>query len=314
VTNNVVRVSVVIPTRNRPGLVCRAVESVLAQTVSEFEVIVVIDGPDSETVSALQEFNDPRVRWLELNQNVGGSDARNIGIRAALGPWVALLDDDDEWLSTKLEVQLQKAEELADSYTVIASRYFEQTDMTRFVQPRAVPRAGQAISEYLFCETTFKGIREGFLQTSTWLVSRQLFLEVPFTKGLKRNQDTDWLLHAFANPRTRLILLEQPLAVFYNQSAAVRISNTLDWRYHYHWLLSNEKLFTQRAAAYFVSTICTATAAQQRADLSTFRLLLLATFQRAPLSLKCLWLCFASQFVFPHRAVLRHQAARLLQR
>src|ERR1700744_4710601 len=101
-TRSVVKVSAVIPTRNRPGLVCRAVESVLKQTIADLEVVVVVDGPDAATALALQEFHDPRIRCIELQQNVGGSEARNVGIREAQGTWIALLDDDDEWLPTKL--------------------------------------------------------------------------------------------------------------------------------------------------------------------------------------------------------------------
>ncbi|HEX4773754.1 MAG TPA: glycosyltransferase family 2 protein [Bryobacteraceae bacterium] len=313
-SNNAVRVSVVIPTRSRPDLVRRAIESVLEQTLTNFEVVVIVDGPDPITVATLQKLNDPRVRCIELERNVGGAEARNVGIRESRGEWIAFLDDDDEWLPTKLEAQLRVTESLADPRVVIASQYFEQTENDRFIQPRAVPRSGQAISEYLFCETNFKGIRQGFLQTSTWFVSRELLLSVPFTTGLKRNQDTDWLLRAFADPRVQLILIEQPLAVFYNQSSAVRISNTLDWQYHYEWLLSREKLFTKRAAAYFIASICMATAVQQGTDARVFRKLLLAAFRRAPFSLKCLWFCVANRFIFPHRGVLRLQAAKLFAR
>jgi glycosyltransferase involved in cell wall biosynthesis len=69
-------VSAVIPTRNRPQLVCRAVHSVLSQTVRDIECIVVIDGPDMETVHALREIADPRLRVIELPENVGGCEAR----------------------------------------------------------------------------------------------------------------------------------------------------------------------------------------------------------------------------------------------
>jgi glycosyltransferase involved in cell wall biosynthesis len=296
-----VRVSAVIPTRNRPDLVCRAVRSVLAQTIADVEAVVVVDGPDEATVSALREFNDPRVRCIALQQNVGGSEARNIGIREASGVWIALLDDDDEWLPDKIAAQLELAQKLADPQAVIVSQYFEQTDTARLIQPRALPRSNQPISEYLFCETTLKGIRHGFLQTSTWFVSRELFLGTPFTKGLKRNQDTDWLLHVFAKPGTTLHIIEKPLAVFYNQSSLSRISNTLDWEYHYHWLIENERFFTRRAAAYFLATICAATAAQQGTSLAVFRKIFFAALRRRPFSIVCLWLCFANRFVFPRR-------------
>src|ERR1700756_3334933 len=100
-------VTAVIPTRNRPELVCRAVRSALNQTYPNLEVVVVVDGPDPATVAALEELRHPRVRISALSENVGGSEARNIGAREARGEWVALLDDDDEWLPEKLEKQIQ---------------------------------------------------------------------------------------------------------------------------------------------------------------------------------------------------------------
>lgn len=304
-------VSVVIPTRNRPHLVCRAVESALRQTLRNIEVVVVIDGPDHSTVSALRDIEDPRVRWIELPENAGGSEARNIGIREARGKWIALLDDDDEWLSTKLATQLEFVETLTDSSVIVCSRYYEQTDDAILVQPRALPRPGQHISEYLFCETSLKGIRQGFVQTSTWFIAKQLLVALPFTKGLKRNQDTDWLLRAFADlPAARLFVTEEPLARFSNQSSTTRISNTLDWAYHYQWLVENERLFTPRAAAYFIATIVTATAVQQGTGFAVFCRLLGATFRRSPSSLKAIWLCFASKFVFPFRGTLRLHPAK----
>src|SRR5262252_3157848 len=102
-------VSVVIPSRNRPGIIGRAVRSALAQTFSLIEVIVVIDGPDRQTEQALAQIEDPRVRVVALNEPVGAQEARNTGVREARGPWIAFLDDDDEWLPTKLERQLEVA-------------------------------------------------------------------------------------------------------------------------------------------------------------------------------------------------------------
>ena len=99
-------VSVVIPTRNRSGLVVRAVSSALAQTYGDIEVIVVVDGPDQGTAEALERVNDPRLKIVQLPESVGGSDARNAGVKAADGAWVAFLDDDDEWLPEKIQKQL----------------------------------------------------------------------------------------------------------------------------------------------------------------------------------------------------------------
>src|SRR5438270_13867984 len=99
-------VSAVIPTRNRPQLALRAARTALDQTHCNMEVIVVIDGPDKKTVAALRELTDKGLRVIELRNSVGGSGARNIGVQAARGEWIAFLDDDDEWLPTKIEKQV----------------------------------------------------------------------------------------------------------------------------------------------------------------------------------------------------------------
>ncbi len=98
-------VSVVIPTWNRASLVTRALRSVLDQTRPPDEVLVVDDGSSDDTAERVRaQF--PTVRLL-TQQNLGVSAARNAGIREATGEWIALLDSDDEWLSNKLERQLQ---------------------------------------------------------------------------------------------------------------------------------------------------------------------------------------------------------------
>ena len=92
-------VTVVIPTRNRPLMVVAAVRSALAQTHAPHEVIVVIDGPDEAgTEQRLRVLSERCVRVLALGENVGGGEARNLGVRAATGKWIAFLDDDALWL------------------------------------------------------------------------------------------------------------------------------------------------------------------------------------------------------------------------
>ena len=99
-------VSVVIPTLNRPKLLLRAINSVLRQTHRDIEVIVVIDGPDSNTVSAVRTVNDPRLQVIVNPQSLTAAGARNAGADHARGEWIAFLDDDDEWLACKLERQI----------------------------------------------------------------------------------------------------------------------------------------------------------------------------------------------------------------
>ncbi len=97
-------VSVIIPTYNRVALVQEAVASVLAQTWQDFEVLVVDDGSTDHTVAALAPFAG-QVRVVRRPSRGGVSAARNRGIAAARGQWLAFLDSDDLWLPEKLSRQ-----------------------------------------------------------------------------------------------------------------------------------------------------------------------------------------------------------------
>ena len=97
-------VSVIIPTFDRAWCLARAVESVLNQTFTDFELIVVDDGSGDDTVRLLADYGESLA--LIRQDNRGVSAARNAGIAAARGRWIALLDSDDHWLPTKLATQV----------------------------------------------------------------------------------------------------------------------------------------------------------------------------------------------------------------
>ncbi|WP_319779132.1 glycosyltransferase family A protein [Maridesulfovibrio sp.] len=99
------KVSVIIPTYNRAAQICRAVDSVLAQTFNDFECMVVDDGSTDDTAERLADYADPRLRVFR-QENMGVSAARNNGIARSGGDLIALLDSDDEWLADKLEKQI----------------------------------------------------------------------------------------------------------------------------------------------------------------------------------------------------------------
>ena len=103
--------SVVIPTHNRRELLGMTLASVLAQRGADFEVIVVDDGSTDATSRFLDELGDERVRVLRNQPGRGVSAARNRGITAAHGEWIAFCDDDDLWAPDKLAAQLAAARE-----------------------------------------------------------------------------------------------------------------------------------------------------------------------------------------------------------
>jgi glycosyltransferase involved in cell wall biosynthesis len=117
-------VSCIIPTYKRCSLLRNAVQSVLAQTYSNIEVIVVDDNEPNDYYSIqvqdiLSTFNDTRLKYIQQERHVNGAAARNKGIQEAKGEYIAFLDDDDEWLEDKLEKQLMYLDKFDDSYSAV---------------------------------------------------------------------------------------------------------------------------------------------------------------------------------------------------
>lgn len=100
-------VSVVIPVFDRESTIELAVRSVLTQTETRIEVIVVDDGSTDGSLDAVRAIDDCRIVVVELGENRGANAARNAGIAVACGRWIAFQDSDDEWLPRKLELQLR---------------------------------------------------------------------------------------------------------------------------------------------------------------------------------------------------------------
>ena len=133
-------VSVIIPVRNRETLIQSAIGSVLTQTYPVFEVIVVDDGSTDNTPSIVASLarEDERIHLLRHASSRGAQAARNTGIRAAKGEWIAFLDSDDQWFSDSLEVRLQLAMEkrlhvVHSECSVLRS---ESKELRRFGVPR----------------------------------------------------------------------------------------------------------------------------------------------------------------------------------
>ena len=106
-------ISVITPTYNRAEYLNKAVDSVLAQTFSDWELIVVDDNkPGSEarqkTEEVMKKYNDPRVHYVQNEKNMGGAASRNVGIFMAKGEYIAFLDDDDMYLPDRLEAQYKQ--------------------------------------------------------------------------------------------------------------------------------------------------------------------------------------------------------------
>jgi Glycosyl transferase family 2 len=251
-------ISVVIPTRDRPQLLLRAVRSALGQTLKEIELIVVVDGEKSrQSVDALTHLCDSRIRYLALADQVGGAEARNIGIRTARGSWIALLDDDDEWLPKKLEMQLDAARLGTGEQLVVTCQHIHRAEgATDVIRPRRLPRPGESPCEFMFDYLCY-------FQTSTFLCFKELMLKVPFTRNLPFFQDIDWFLRAFRNSDARLIVVEQPLSIYYVPEKRAAISNSVTWKSKVDWGRANRHLMSDRAYSRFIVGSCAGAAVRE---------------------------------------------------
>jgi len=108
-----------MPTYNYGQYLDRAINSVLNQTFRDYELIIVDDGSTDNTKDVVSELRDNRIKYIKHDTNMGGNTARNTGIRAATGKYIAFLDGDDEWFSDKLSKQINKFKECASDVGLI---------------------------------------------------------------------------------------------------------------------------------------------------------------------------------------------------
>lgn len=271
-------VSVVIPTYRRPDLLRRAVASVLEQTHDNLELFVMVDG-DEESGPLLEGIEDVRLQIVRIGKSVGAAVARNLGAERSSGEWIAFLDDDDEWLPQKLEMQLGEARR--SGANVLACRATALTPKGAYVWPRRLPSANEPFADYLFVRSgLFQG--EALFQTSTMVVARPIFEKVRFDPELRRHQDWDWVLRAVAEDDVRLVYLAEELVVLHVEERRSSISKGTAWRDSLMWARASRRFFTDTAFASFLLVTVGPTAAASGERRAFFSLLTAAIREGSP--------------------------------
>ena len=186
-------VSVVIPTYKRPNYLVRAIESVLNQTYSNVEVLVVDDnnpGTEAriETEDIMKQFREnSRVKYIKHEKNKNGSAARNTGARASNGEYVAFLDDDDEYTPIRIETMLKRFSELPPDYGVCYSRYIMRMPDGKEIKSKE-NREGDLFRVALMKELIFGS-------GSNNLVKRCAYEAIGgYDESFKRNQDHEFMI------------------------------------------------------------------------------------------------------------------------
>lgn len=145
--NNGELVSIIMPCYNSGFFIAASIESVLKQTYNNFELIIIDDLSTDESISIINSFNDPRIKFIQLSENGGAGISRNKGIEMAQGRFIAFLDSDDLWRPNKLEVQINFMLDNNCALTYSQYQKFSNAGKGKIV----TPPASVTYSELLYC-------------------------------------------------------------------------------------------------------------------------------------------------------------------
>jgi len=241
-------VSVVIPTAGRSSLT-RAVDSALSQVGVELEVLVVDNSTDG-----IEQLRLPREVVIHRSNAGDANAARQVGVAAAVGPYVALLDDDDAWHPEKLQRQIDHVN--SSGYSV-EEDWICGCGMTiidgnqRILAPTTFPKEPVVPSEYLFKRTS---VRDPYhqLQSSTLLFPAHVGHKLPFQATLPMHQDWTWLLNGEASGPMPILLAPDYLVSYYRGSAN-SITSSTRWRTSSQW--ATDRIGDPRIRGDFLLTV-----------------------------------------------------------
>lgn len=204
----IVMVSVVIPVFNREKLIRKAVNSILEQTYSDLELIVVDDGSTDRTKDILQTINDKRLRYI-YQKNAGACAARNRGIFLAKGEYIAFHDSDDEWYREKLQRQLDMLHKVnADIIFCGFEKIF--SDGTKSIIPKRKEERFYSQKELIY---------ESMVSTQTILGKAAAVKNIKFDESMPRMQDYDFIIRA--SEEYSIYYLNQVLVTVFEQPDSI---------------------------------------------------------------------------------------------
>jgi len=195
-------VSVIIPTYNRAYLIDKAINSVLSQTYRDYEIIVIDDASTDNTREVVESFTDSRINYIFHANNLGVSAARNTGIKASRGKYIALLDSDDEWLPEKLEKQVVILHNESSEVGVVCSWQFNIKDNDEYICKGCLPKKEGFIYEYL--------LSKNYLSVPTVLIRKECFEKVGLFDDLLNGQE-DWDMWIRISKYYKFVLIKIPL-------------------------------------------------------------------------------------------------------
>lgn len=240
-------VSVVIPTYNRANIISNTINSVLNQTYSNLEIVIVDDFSNDNTEDVVKSFNDSRIKYIKHTKNSNGSVARNTGIKSSKGEYIAFLDSDDEWFPEKIDIQLKHILKHKEKDVVSYTQLIAHRGHAKNVSSAQEMDDGEKILDYLF-------INNGTIQTSTIMLDSILAKRVLFNEKLKRHQDWDFC-NRLQKQGATFTFVKKPLTVWNLDYREDRVSNGNQYLASLQWLNDNKQDMSNNGELAFLAKV-----------------------------------------------------------
>ena len=225
-------VSIIMPAHNAEKTIKESIESVLCQSYSNWELIVVLDNCNDNTRPIVQNINDLRINLLSTQNNQSGAaGARNLGIRAANGQYIAFLDSDDIWLPNKLQKQIGFMKSTSDCY-------LSYTDYYVFKDSKPKLKVFKAKSE----ATYSKIIKSNYIGCSTVVYDATINGKIFMPEAATKREDFAAWLYCLRTFPGRVLNVGEPLMKYGIYEKSVSRNKFKMLKPHWNVLRNVEKL------------------------------------------------------------------------
>lgn len=239
--------SIVIPTYNSSGTIGQAIQSLCNQELQNFNLYIVDDcsADFHQLCKVINDFPKMEISVLQLPFHKNGAAARNLGISAASGKYIAFCDSDDYWDSKKTITLHHAIKELTEPALIYHPVYCKKQSGASFVYPERGIFPDENISDYLFANN-------GLIQTTSITIPSSLTRKgLLFNENLQRHQDWDLVLRA-KRMGIYFKYIDTPLSTW-NIRPSLGKSKRESWKFSLQWLNDNIDCFTDKSKIYFLT-------------------------------------------------------------
>ncbi len=212
------KISVIIPTFNRGNLIGKSIKSVLNQTLQNLEIIIIDDGSTDDTKKEVEKFQDERIKYIKLQNNNGGANARNIGIEIASGQFISFQDSDDIFYYNKLEKQLENLNNRKSHLDFCKIHVIFNNSFHYFVPTQKTEKRIE--NGHFFEELISYG---NFISTQSIVVKASFMKKYRFDTNMPRLQDYDIILRMI--PKVKISYTKDALVDLHIQKDSIQLSS-----------------------------------------------------------------------------------------